>query len=456
MWKMFQAGDAVLVGVSGGADSVALLHILRTLAPEFSLRLGIAHLNHCLRFPDADKDAEFVTSLAIKLNLPYYISKADVKMYQQQHRLSLEDAARRLRYAFFEDTAAKHGFSKIALGHHADDNAESVLMYLLRGSGLTGVSGIPPNRDGKFVRPLMDLTKAELIEFMNKNSIAYISDASNADKKFLRNRIRHGLIPLLKKYYNPNIAETLSRFSAIVRCEDEWIESEIIAPLFAKCVSASENDMLALSAPMLEKMNPAAQRRIIRKAIATVKGDARRISYSHIEAVVNLLHKSGIRKHLDLPDGIRAERNGDILVFSKYEQAKAEIPYFEYSLSAPGTIFIKETGMYLRFSCAEIRRLQDCPAFSPTVAYFDTDALTFPMVVRQFRPGDRFCPLGMTGTQKVKDFFINSKVPANERKKCPIVLSGGKIIWIAGYRTDESAKIRSSTANILKAELFLA
>ncbi len=464
-WKMFQPGDAVLVGVSGGADSVALLHILRMLAPEFSLRIGIAHLNHCLRYPDADKDAEFVTSLAINLNLPYYISKADVKIYQRQHRLSLEEAARLVRYAFYEDTAAKHGFSKIALGHHADDNAESVLMYLFRGSGLTGISGIAPDRDGKFVRPLIHLTKAQLTAFLSENSIVYVSDASNADTKFLRNRIRHDLIPMLKKFYNPNIAETLSRFSDIVRCEDEWIESEIINPLFAQCVSASQKEKIALSLPKLKNISLAAQRRIIRKAVAKLRGDTRRISYSHIEAVINLLQKSGVRKSLDLPDGVRAERNADTLVFSKYEHAKTETPYFEYSLIHPkggvSTIFIKETGMYLTFSCAAIllkegKGLQDCPAFSPTAAYFDMDALSFPLTVRQFRPGDRFCPLGMSGTQKVKNFFINSKVPINERKRCPILLSQGKIIWIAGYRTDESAKISDSTSNILKAELFLA
>lgn len=497
-WKMFQPGDALLVGVSGGADSVALLHILLLLAPEYSLRLGIAHLNHCLRYSDSDKDSEFVTSLAIKLNLPYYISKADVKKYQQEHRLSLEEAARAVRYAFFEDTAAEHGFNKVALGHHADDNAESVLMYLFRGSGLTGISGIPPNRDGKFIRPLIHLTKAELLDFLNKNSIEYVYDASNADKRFLRNRIRHEMLPMLKKFYNPNIAETLSRFSSVVRCEDEWIESEIVAPLFEDCILSSEDaerpglkqtnqlknaeghglkqtnplyfkDRLALSVPKLETISLAAQRRIIRKAIANVKGDTRRITYSHIEAVVNLLQKPGIRKSLDLPDRIRIERNGDILIFSKYEHAKIEIPYFEYSVIHPSAplkggfsiIWIKESGMYLKFSRAAIllkegKGLQDCPVFSPKIAYFDMDKLSFPLIIRNFRPGDRFNPLGMTGTQKVKDFFINSKVPVPERKICPMVLSCGKIIWIAGYRMDESVKITDSTANILKAELFLA
>ncbi len=319
-YKMFQHGDSVLVGVSGGPDSVALLCMLLTFASRFSLRLGIAHLNHCLRQKDSDSDAEFVVSLARKLNLPYYIGTEDVRKYQHQNKLSLEEAARRVRYAFYENVAEKNRFGKIALGHHSDDNAELVLMYLLRGSGPLGLSGIPPVRDNKFVRPLIRLTRSEIIDFLSANGLKYVSDASNEDTRHLRNRIRHHLIPILKASYNPRIIETLNRLSSIIRDENEWIEN-IINPVAEHCVSAVENEKIVISVPELEKIHMAGQRRIIRKAIALVKGNLRRVTYTHIKTILNLLQNRPAFGTLDLPDRIRIERNGEKLFFSRVESA---------------------------------------------------------------------------------------------------------------------------------------
>ncbi len=319
-YGMFQSADSVLVGLSGGPDSVALLHILLEIAPEYSLNIGVAHLNHSLRGESSDRDAEFAGELAKNLNLPYYIGKEDVRNYQIVNKLSLEEAARSVRYAFFKDIAEKNRFSKIALGHHADDNAELTLMYLLRGSGTVGISGIAPVRNFhsiQIVRPLINLTRVQIISFLRKKGLRYVCDESNTETKYLRNRIRHYLLPELKASYNPATVEALNRFSSVIRSEEEWIDRDIIEPLFRDCTVSAEKDKIFISYQKIDRLHIAAKRRIIRKAIASVKGNLRRIAYVHTQAVIALLESK--RGMLDLPDGIRVILNNETLTIYREE-----------------------------------------------------------------------------------------------------------------------------------------
>ena len=463
-YGMLKPGDSVLIGVSGGPDSVALFHVLLTLASRFSLRIGVAHLDHCLRQNDSDKDAEFVASLAARFDIPCYIHKANVRKYQLEKKLSLEEAARRVRHTFLNRVAGKNSFNKIALGHHFDDNAELVLMNLFRGSGPLGISGIPPVRDGKFIRPLIQSNRSEIIAFLDKNGLKYISDASNRDTRFLRNRIRHDLIPLLKTSYNPKISQSLNRLASVIRSEEEWIE-DVIYPLFKKAAINIQDGQIALSVSILNQIHVAAQRRIIRKAIAITKGNLRRINFAHIDSVTNLLDRGPEYGALDLPDRIRIQRKRDVLLFSREKNTmrhsditsgRAEIFTFEYIIAKPESLFIKEISAHINFTEMGIENLPDLCHAGQNTGFFDRDALSFPLVLRNFRHGDRFTPLGMTGTQKIKNFFINKKVPRKERARCPILLFQGKIIWVAGYRIDESVKVEPSTKNVLKVELSLA
>lgn len=463
-YGMLKPRDSVIVGVSGGPDSVALFHALLTLASRFSIRLGVAHLNHCLRQNDSDKDAEFVSSLSTKFNIPCYLHKVNVRKYQLENKLSLEEAARNVRYTFLNKVAEKNRFNKIALGHNFDDNAELVLMNLFRGSGPLGLSGISPVRDGKTIRPLLQINRSEIIAFLDKNGLKYISDKSNRDTRFLRNRIRHDLIPLLKTYYNPKISQSLNRLASITRSEEEWIE-DVINPIFEKAAFSIQNGQIALSVSRLNGIHVAAQRRIIRKAIAGTKGDLRRINFAHIDSVINLLDRIPEYGALDLPDRIRIQRKGDVLLFSRekntlrnvdVKSGQAERFTFEYIITKPKSLFIKEIRAHINFTEMNIENLPDLCHAGQHTGFFDRDALSFPLVLRNFRQGDRFTPLGMTGTQKIKNFFINKKVPRKERARCPILLCRGKIIWVAGYRIDESAKVKTSTKNVLKVELSLA
>ena len=463
-YGMLKEKDSVVVGVSGGPDSVALLHVLRALAARFSLKLGIAHLNHCLRQNDSDKEAAFVETLSNRLDLPCHIHKEDVHEYQIKNKLSLEEAARRVRYTFLYRVAETHRYNKIALGHHSDDNAELVLMNLFRGSGPLGLTGIPPVRDGKIIRPLIKLSRSEIIDYLNQNRLKYVSDPSNKDTRYLRNSVRHKLIPLLKTAYNPKISETLNRLSSIIHSEEAWIE-DVIHPLFEKTVLDVQDDRITFSASMLDRLHTAAQRRILRKAISSIKGDLRRISFVNIDAVLHLLEKGPTYGRLDLPDRIRIRRSGDVIVISQEKSALRNLdvksghskPFvFEYNIAKPESVFIKEIGAHLEFSEMSTETMPDDCYAGQYTGFFDKDTLCFPMVLRNYRPGDAFRPMGMDGTQKLKKFFIDKKVPRNERIKCPILLNRNKIIWIVGHRADESVVITPSTRNVLKVEFFLA
>lgn len=463
-YGMLKPKDSVVIGVSGGPDSVALLHVLFLIAPRFSLKLGVAHLNHCLRQNDSDKDAQFVEVLAKKYDLPYYTHKKDVRKYQIENKLSLEEAARRVRYSFLNNIANTMQYNKIAVGHHSDDNAELILMNLFRGSGTQGLSGIPPVRDNKIIRPLIKLNRSEIIDFLSQNKLEYVSDASNTDTKYFRNRVRHDLIPLLKTAYNPKISETLNRLSAIMRSEEEWID-DVVHSFYEKTVLDLKEDCIILSVSILNRYHPALQRRIIRMAIENIKGDLRRIRFVNINSVIGLLEKSSIYGKVDLPDRNRIQRDRDSLYVFKEKRMIRDVDEqtihsetftFEYQIEKLEPVFIRETGATIKFTEIPMEKVPDFRYTGQHTSFFDKDTLSFPMIIRNFRPGDAFKPLGVGGTQKVKKFFIDKKVPRSERIKCPLLLSRGKIIWVVGHRIDESVKIMPSTRNVLKVELLLA
>ena len=463
-YGMLKPKDSVVIGVSGGPDSVALLYSLFLIAPRYSLKLGVAHLNHCLRQNDSDKDAQFVEVLAKKHDLPCYTHKEDVRKYRIENKLSLEEAGRRVRYSFLNNVADTMQYNKIAVGHHSDDNAELILMNLFRGSGKQGLSGIPPVRDRKIIRPLIKLSRSEIMEFIVQNKLEYISDASNTDTKYFRNRVRNDLIPLLKTAYNPKISETLNRLSSIIRSEEEWID-DVVHPFFEKAVLDVQENYIILSVTMLNQYHPALQRRIIRMTIEEIKGDLRRIRFVNINSVIGLLSKSSAYGKADLPDRIRVQRDQDALYVFKEKRKLRDISKkfnqsetftFEYQVEKPDSVSIREIGATIKFTEMPMEKVSDYRYTGQHISFFDKKSVSFPMVVRNFRPGDTFRPLGAGGTQKLKKFFIDKKVPRSERIRCPLLLSRGKIIWVVGHRIDESVKLMPSTKNVLKVELLLA
>lgn len=461
---MFDRGDSVLMAVSGGPDSVALAHVLLTLAAEYSFQTAFAHLNHCLRGRDSDRDAEFVATMARQLDVPIYAEKMDVRAFQANRRLSLEEAGRMIRYEFYDAIAAKYGFDKIALGHHSDDNAELVLLNLLRGSGPLGLSGIAPVREGRIVRPLIQLKRDEIIDYLAEKKLKYVNDISNSDPAFVRNKIRHHLMPELQAHYNPKITETLNRLAEIIRAEDQWFD-RTLEPVLKQCILSKTPGKINLDLTGCGQITRAVKRRVIRKAIRYVKRDLRRITFFHVDAVVDLIENGPVIGRLNLPDGILVQRDISKLIIlkqngsgGKSDGGESEIAPadYQYTMDAPGTLYIKEAGASIILCEIDSNDLPDFKKAGTHIAFFDWDRLSFPLVVRNLRPGDRFSPLGVRGSQKVKKYFINQKIPALERRKCPLLLSGGNIIWLAGHRIDNAVKLEPQTRRVLKAELLLA
>jgi len=486
---MFEKNDRVLIGVSGGPDSIALLHLLIRLAPCHLLKLGVAHLNHSLREDMSDNDAAFVSSHTQSAGLKCYCRKEDIRKHQRRHKLSLEHAARRVRYRFLIRTAEEEKFNKIALAHHCDDNAELILMNLLRGSGPLGLSGIPPVRNAagskiKIVRPLIDVSKRAILDYLDELHLPYITDASNADTKYLRNRIRHHLIPFLQASYNPSITQTLNHLANITRTEEEWIERQL-APFFKKAVIAQSNGSVTFSVLKLSANHPAAIRRIIRRAIHDVKGDSKRITYTHIGQVIQLLKDGPVIGSIDLPDRIRVKRHDDNLVFvqektdlrcQKPSTANIKAHVYTYPIPKPEkwnqtdarsltqvkqsvfrfAVAIEEIGIRLQFSLFPINQIHFRINPNPNIACLDSVTLCFPLTLRNRHCGDRFRPLGMTGSQKLTKFFNSHKIKLSQRINCPVLLSGDEIAWVVGHRIADGFRITSSTQKVLKVELLLA
>lgn len=466
-YSMFQTNDRVLVGVSGGPDSVALLHALHRLEAQYDIHLGVAHVDHQLRQPHSAADARFVASLCTELKLPFYHQAIDVRSLQRKAKCSLETAGRRARYRFYYQTAQNHAFTKIALGHHADDNAELVLMNLLRGSGPLGMAGMPPIRDDIIVRPMIHIRRSLIMQFLMENKLKFVCDETNQDPHFLRNRIRHHLIPELKRAYNPNLIAALNRIASITRVEEDWLN--ISGQRILRQISHTDNQRLSISVTELRRNHPALQRRILRLAIKQIKGDLGRITFQHIDTILNRIPAGPGRGGCSLPDGVHIDHTNEILTISKQthvprmKRAKAvppPSPLYIYTIARPDSEpriqWIESLHARLEFTILKSKDLPDMTSTGHTTAFFDMDKLHFPLVLRNFQPGDRFTPLGMSGSQKVKKFFINNKVPREKRPAAPILLSAGTIVWVVGHRIHEMFKVTAATRYVLKGELSLA
>ncbi|MCF8093985.1 MAG: tRNA lysidine(34) synthetase TilS [Desulfobacteraceae bacterium] len=466
---MLAANQSVLVGVSGGPDSVALLYVLLRLSAAYRWCLGVAHLNHGLRAQESDAEASFVKDLAKRLNLSYFYEIKDIHAMGMQKGINLEEAGRNARYDFFRKTAAKAGYDKIAVGHQQEDAAEQVLLNLLRGTGPTGLGGIDPLR-GDVIRPLIETPRMEIERFLQDHKISYCTDQSNRDIRFTRNHVRNCLIPELQKY-NPRIVETLCRLSKVMREESDWIDN-VVAPVYEDAVIGRDAGgcELVLSVKHLYPLQTAAKRRIIRKAILEVKGDLRRIEYQHIDAVASMIEReAGGAVQIHLPGRILVMRNEDRLGFTRRKKSlrsfaasgkKWATVQFAHTLErigkTPESVWIDEISTRFVFNPLSIHDIDYDYVFNrqEQAAWVDLDRIKFPVIIRNPRPGDRFVPLGMRGTMKIKDFFINNKVRPDKRGRIPVIESGGQIIWVVGMRIDERVKITPKTENVLKISFF--
>jgi tRNA(Ile)-lysidine synthase len=468
---LIRQGDAVVVGVSGGPDSVALLLLLADLRPAIGMELAVAHLDHGLR-PEAGADeAAGVRALAGALDLPCHIRRADTRAVARRMGLGIEAAGRWCRYRFFRDLCRIAGYDRIALGHQGDDNAEQVLINLLRGSGPSGLAGIPPRRGDRFVRPLIRLGRADTLAYLEAGNTPFVIDPSNDDTRFLRNRVRHDLIPHLRDRYNPQIVQVLNRMADILREEEGWLQT-LIEPLYEAVVTRRGTKAVSLDIARIDTLHPAARRRLIRLALDRIKGDLKRIGFAHILAICDLIRSKTPRARLDLPDHIRVQRDKNELVIQwlptplretgDLNRPVAPVPFTLQVDSLPGTsapplcLDLPEAGRGLRLSILPLGHRPEFHKAGQGVAFFDMDFLSLPLTVRSIRAGDRFTPLGMGSSLSVRRYLAGHRMAARRHAATPVLVSGGRIIWLVGLQIDESAKIHRKTRQILMAEVTLA
>ncbi|MCD6506246.1 tRNA lysidine(34) synthetase TilS [Candidatus Poribacteria bacterium] len=436
-YGMIHGGDKVLIAVSGGPDSMALLRSLDLLKGELNITLHIAHLDHRFRGEESAEDARFVAETARKLGIPITIERIDVPKFIEETGLSEEEGARKVRYEFLKRTADAIGASKIALGHTADDQAETVLMRLIRGSGMRGLSGIPPVRASRFIRPLIRISRRQIDEFLAEIGQSYRIDSSNLEPIYARNRIRLELIPILARY-NPNISSVLARTGEVLATEDDLLSQIADDELNQRLIERTKT-YVRLSIRGFNELHIAIKRRIIRRTIEMTKGDLLNIDLTHINSVLHIISGEKPNSEVDLP-GVKVKRRYSELIATVCPQKST--PPYRYTLDLPGEVEIPEAGLRITTEVVDVK-----PEFvgGEDTAVLDLDKLSPPLIVRNRRPGDRFIPLGMKGNKKVKDLFIDEKVPPELRDKVPILLSEGEIVWVAGYRIDERFKTGDET-----------
>lgn len=451
-------GDRIVVAVSGGPDSMALLHVLFLLAERWRFELSVAHVNHGFRVAESEAEAETVAAYAAELGLPCDIGRFDLPAYVSQTGLNAQAAAREKRYAFLHETAERRGAGTIALAHHADDQAETVLMRILRGTGPSGLAGMAPVRTEKkveLIRPLIRIYKSEIERHCAVHHIPTCRDSSNAQRKYFRNAVRLDVLPFLREY-NGKLPEALNRLADLMRAEDDWMENEAKAS-FAKLVTvrqAEGESECSLGASRFAELHVALQRRLIKLILNYVFSEADLSDHVRIETIREAI--VGERRRsiaLDLHERLWLVREYDNVAFVR-ERPIAE--RFEYAITGPDqTLRLPEAGIELECSLVADADVSE-PAFSRrkngerSEAYFDFDLLRFPLIVRSRKPGDRMEPFGLKGTKKVKDMFIDEKVTPAARQRIPLVLDAAeRILWIPEMRRSAHAPVSGQTARIL-------
>ncbi len=487
-YSLISRKELVVVGVSGGADSVCLLHVLAKRRRSLGIGLHIAHLHHQLRGLESQADAQYVSSLAGSLGIPVTIDRQDTAAYKAERKCSLEEAARELRYAFFARVARKVGAHRIAVGHTRDDQVETILMHILRGTGITGLCGLAPcsalvhdsqgislpaeaqgvvkaeRSNPLVIRPLLDITREETASYCQKHQLDPRVDSSNLSPSFFRNRLRLHLLPLLRQY-NPSIDQALIRLADIAK-EDDALIGQQASGLWDK-VARQENSAIYLDKKQMAGLPIALQRHLLRVAVTKLAGDVRDIEASHIEAARSLLDKAPSKKSA-LPHGLICHGGyAELVIASTSKQSQFPPCPFpplpdESHLKVPGRTalsgwnvlasIVREQVAFL--SSPGATRTRRITYQSNLVAHFDLQKTGMHLCVRRRQPGDRFQPLGMTMPKKLNEFMVDAKIPRSWRARIPIVCSPQQIIWVVGWRIDDRVKLTEASKEILRLEFL--
>ncbi len=452
--RLLESGDRVLIGVSGGKDSVTLLDILTQLKSEYDLTLGVAHFDHQLR-KNAKKDATFVHQLAARYGFPYFLGSADVRLRAKREKRSIEDAARQARYQFFAGIGEEFRATKLALGHTLDDQVETFFLRLLRGAGLLGLRGIPIKRKLEsrvtLIRPLLYNTSAQICDYLKEQELPYREDVTNQDTIYARNKIRHELLPWLKQELNPNLIETISRTQQLILQTNEYLDS-LVNQHFAKLKLRQEKQLISLDNKKFLRLNRLIQSLILRRAISLLNSQSQEIGFDHIDAIVDKIAEK-ILFRVQLPNNLWVESKTNSLIIRQSHTKIAARSQRKYKLTVPGITRLTALGYEL--SCSLVERAQlnksiNSDKHSKLAELVDFDKIRGTLHVRTRRPGDWFVPLGLKGRKKLQDFFVDQKISHEKRDRVPLVCDDESIIWVVGHRLSDAYRVDNQTKTGLK------
>ena len=442
---MLSPGDRVVVAVSGGPDSVCLLRALLSLAPEYGLTLHVAHLDHQFRGDESAAEAAFVADLAMTLGIPATVESRDVPAYCAERGLSAQAGAREVRYRFLRQIAKSTGAHRVALGHTANDEAETLLMRLIRGAGVSGLSAIPPVREN-IIRPLIDITREEVLAYLKEIGQDFVTDPSNQKPVYTRNRIRQEVLPVLERF-NPRVVEALASAAEVLRDEDATMEASC-----ARVMPGTVRDdggAVRIDRTVFNGLPTALRRRVLRKALPLACGDeTAELSSVQTREALGFMADAQTGRTMELPGGFALTRDYDSFIIGQSECTKD----FSIPLVVPGRTTLPGAGLEVD---AQVRNAVTVPGGSPSPggkedaeavpydenylwqAQFDYDKMTLPLYLRSRRSGDWFCPAGMNGRRKkLQDYFVDEKVPRTGRANHPLLATEQDLVWVIGMRTD--------------------
>lgn len=457
-YNMLSEGDNVIIGLSGGPDSVCLGIILHKLRVDFNLTLNAVYVDHGLRPDEVENEKAFCKNFCNNLGIGFFTRAVDVKEYAKDRKLNIQEAARELRYHAYEEVSKKAGAAKIALGHIADDQVETVLIHLMRGAGYKGLSGMPPVRSSEsrvkknvlIIRPLIEIERSEIENFLINNSelrtqnleLPFIVDSSNLKKDYFRNWIRLMIIPEFKKK-SPALVKSISRMADILREEDAYLEI-IVTKTLMRLISRKSADAIELFILPLETMEKPILRRVLRRAVSEAEG-LKGIDFIHIEDMIELIKRGKSGDRIYLPKGIRVIKNYSTMVITSRPPQKIST----YTINVPGEVVLNEIKAVIKASAGN---KSDDYGDGKITTVFDADKIGTILTVRQRENGDFFYPSGFGKRKKLQDFFVDEKVPRDERDSIPIVVSGNDIVWVAGFRGDERFNAAADTKRFLRLE----
>ncbi|MBA5851984.1 tRNA lysidine(34) synthetase TilS [Clostridium sp. cel8] len=439
--NMFTSGDKVIVAVSGGPDSLCLLHILYKLKERLNISLYVAHVNHCLRGNESDEDEKFVKEFCKKINVEFRSIKVDINKVASKYNLSCETAGRKIRYEFFEELKSQFGAQKIAIAHNANDQAETVLMRIMRGTGLDGLTGIKPVRDDIFVRPLINTTRNEIEKYCEENGLKPRIDKTNYETIYSRNKIRLELIPYMEKNFNKDVIRSLNRLAQTIRVDNDYL-NRICKEKFKKYCDITPEKVIISKEAFLEDKSIIS--RILRLALEKILGNLHNLEKIHIMDIIQIqTHSTG--KQIMLPNHVTVFNDYGNIVITRNN--KTNVEHVNSYVLHEGYNNIPEYHCKVKiksYNCKQCIKSKD-----KFTQYFDMDKINGDIVLRTRCEGDRFVPLGMKGSKKLKDLFIDLKISKNERNNIPLICFGKNIAWVVGYRISDIFKVDKSTKNIL-------